>query len=50
MTAPGLAGTNDQQATHVDAVGVKSLQSGDGQVFSVATDIAAHNYWCVRLA
>jgi len=45
-----MAGTNDQQPTHVDAVRVKCFQSGDSQVFGIATDIAADHYWRVRLA
>ena len=44
----GLAGTNDQQAAHVDAVGIECLERGYRHVLTVAADVPPHDYRRVR--
>ena len=41
VAEPGLAGTDDQQAAHVNAARIQRFQTGDGQLLTVAADVAA---------
>ena len=45
---PSLAGTDDQQAAHVDAVGIQRAERGDSQSLSVAAHVPAYNDRRVR--
>src|SRR5215207_4038711 len=45
---PSLAGTNNQQAAHVNAVGIERFQRGDSQILTVTADLPAYDYRCVR--
>ena len=52
MAESGLAGTNDQQAAHVDGLGMERFQSGDHQVLTFATHVAAYDdrrIWSTKL-
>jgi len=41
VAEPGLAGTDDQQAAHVNAARIQRFQTGDRQLLTVAADVAA---------
>jgi hypothetical protein len=52
MAESSLAGTNNQQAAHVDGLGIERFQSGDHQILTFATHVAAYDdrrIWSTKL-
>ena len=48
MAEPSLAGTDDQQAAHVDAVRIERVEGGDSQILTIPANIPADDDRRVR--